>query len=79
MRGRSSSRSPDGDEITEQTELTETQRMALNTEFDSELKAGIEQLRNDRVYKRLNYLDSPQSARVKMEGRGDVMIFSSNN
>ena len=53
--------------------------MALNTEFDSELKAGIEQLRNDRVYKRLNYLDSPQSARVKMEGRGDVMIFSSNN
>ena len=53
--------------------------MALNTKFDGELKAGIEQLRNDRVYKRLNYLDSPQAARVKMEGRGDVMIFSSNN
>jgi len=53
--------------------------MALNKRFDSELKAGIEQLKTDRVYKRLNYLDSPQSARVKMEGRGDVLIFSSNN
>ena len=53
--------------------------MALNERFDSELKAGIEQLKNDRVYKRLNYLDSPQSARVKMEGKGDVLIFSSNN
>ena len=53
--------------------------MSLNRKFDNELKAGIEQLKADRVYKRLNYLDSPQSARVKMEGRGDVLIFSSNN
>ena len=53
--------------------------MALNTKFDDELKAGIEQLKTDKVYKRLNYLDSPQSSRVKMEGRGDVLIFSSNN
>ena len=53
--------------------------MAINNNFDSELKKGIEQLKADRVYKRLNYLDSPQSARVKMEGRGDVLIFSSNN
>lgn len=53
--------------------------MALNKKFDSELKAGIEQLKTDRVYKRLNYLDSPQSARVQMEGRGSVLILSSNN
>ena len=53
--------------------------MALNTKFDAELKAQIAQLKADKVYKRLNYLDSPQSARVKMEGRGDVLIFSSNN
>ncbi len=53
--------------------------MALNKRFDSELKAGIDQLKSDRVYKRLNYLDSPQSARVEMEGKGDVLIFSSNN
>src|SRR5688500_7523866 len=53
--------------------------MALNTNFNDELRRGIEQLKTDRVYKRLNYLDSPQSARVRMEGRGDVLIFSSNN
>jgi glycine C-acetyltransferase len=53
--------------------------VALNRKFDDELKTGIEQLKNDRVYKRLNYLDSPQSARVQMEGRGEVLILSSNN
>jgi glycine C-acetyltransferase len=53
--------------------------MTLNRNFDSELKAGIEKLKKDQVYKRLNYLDSPQSSRVRMEGRGDVLILSSNN
>jgi len=53
--------------------------VALNRNFNAELTAGIEQLKNDRVYKRLNYLDSPQSARVRMEGRGEVLILSSNN
>jgi hypothetical protein len=55
------------------------QQVALNRKFDDELKAGIEQLKKDKVYKRLNYLDSPQSARVRMEGRGEVLILSSNN
>jgi glycine C-acetyltransferase len=53
--------------------------VALNKNFDSELKAAIEKLRQDRVYKRLNYLASPQGARVQMEGRGEVVILSSNN
>jgi glycine C-acetyltransferase len=53
--------------------------VSLNTNFDSELKSAIEKLKADRVYKRLNYLDSPQGARVKMEGRGEVVILSSNN
>jgi glycine C-acetyltransferase len=53
--------------------------VALNRRFNDELTAGIEQLKTDRVYKRLNYLDSPQSARVRMEGRGEVLILSSNN
>jgi glycine C-acetyltransferase len=53
--------------------------VALNRKFDDELKAGIEQLKTDGVYKRLNYLGSPQSARVLMEGRGEVLILSSNN
>jgi glycine C-acetyltransferase len=53
--------------------------VALNTKFDSELKGAIDQLKEDRVYKRLNYLASPQDARVQMEGRGDIVILSSNN
>jgi len=53
--------------------------MSLNSGFVSNLDARIAQLRADRVYKTLNYLDSPQSARVRMEGRGDVLILSSNN
>jgi len=43
------------------------------------LTAEIDQFRKDGVYKRLNYLESPQGARVKMEGRGEVVILSSNN
>src|SRR2546423_12031470 len=53
--------------------------MAINKQFTAELRATLEQLKADKVYKRLNYLDSPQSAWVKMEGRGDVLILSSNN
>jgi glycine C-acetyltransferase len=47
--------------------------------FAADLAAQIDQLHRDHVYKRLNYLESPQSARVRMEGRGDVIILSSNN
>jgi glycine C-acetyltransferase len=53
--------------------------VALNKNVDSELKAAIEKLKQERVYKRLNYLASPQGARVQMEGRGEVVILSSNN
>src|SRR5437763_8958987 len=53
--------------------------VALNATFDSDLKNAIEKLKQDRVYKRLNYLASPQAARVQMEGRGEVIILSSNN
>ncbi len=53
--------------------------MALNTEFNASLDGAIAQLKTDGVYKRLNYLESPQAARVRMEGRGEVLILSSNN
>ena len=53
--------------------------MSLNQHFVSDLESRIAKLKADRVYKTLNYLDSPQSAHVTMEGRGDVMILSSNN
>ena len=49
--------------------------MSLTTD----LAAGLDQLRDDKVYKQLNYLDSPQGPRVRMEGRGEVLILSSNN
>lgn len=53
--------------------------MALNQNFTKQLHDTLEQLKADKVYKRLNYLDSPQSARVIMEGRGEILILSSNN
>lgn len=53
--------------------------MALNRQFTASLQASLEQLKQDRVYKTLNHLDSPQAARVTMEGRGEVVILSSNN
>ncbi len=53
--------------------------MTINTSFTRSLEDTIEQLKRDKVYKRLNYLDSPQAARVQMEGRGEVIILSSNN
>lgn len=50
-----------------------------NRTFVEELRSSLEELRQNRVYKRLNYLASPQAARVRMEGRGEVLILSSNN
>jgi glycine C-acetyltransferase len=51
----------------------------LNQSFVAGIEAQIEGFKKDRVYKRLNHLTSPQSAWVEMEGRGRVLILSSNN
>ena len=53
--------------------------MSLNSSFTTGLVAKIDQLKADKVYKRLNYLATPQGAWVEMEGRGTVLILSSNN
>jgi glycine C-acetyltransferase len=53
--------------------------MPLNATFEQSLRDQIAQLQADRVYKRLNHIASPQAARVLMEGRGEVLILSSNN
>jgi glycine C-acetyltransferase len=45
----------------------------------AQLQDELAEFKKDGIYKRLNYLDSPQAARVKMEGRGEVVILSSNN
>ncbi len=53
--------------------------MSRPAPFVARLEAELEQFKNDGVYKRLNHLDSPQASRVTMEGRGEVVILSSNN
>jgi glycine C-acetyltransferase len=47
--------------------------------LERRLEEALEGFVRDGIYKRLNYLDSPQAARVTMEGRGEVIILSSNN
>lgn len=49
--------------------------MSLKTELQAELDA----LTAAGTYKHLNYIESPQGARVRMEGRGEVIVLSSNN
>ena len=51
----------------------------MSSTLDVRLGAELAAFRADGVYKRLNYLESPQAARVRMEGRGEVIILSSNN
>ncbi len=51
----------------------------MTDSLDKRIHAELDGFRRDGVYKRLNYLDSPQAARVQMEGRGEVIILSSNN
>ncbi len=47
--------------------------------FVHRLEGELEQFIRDAVYKRLNFLESPQAPRGTMEGRGQVIILSSNN
>ena len=47
--------------------------------FAARLQAELEQFKQEGVYKRLNYLEAPQAARTNMQGRGEVVILSSNN
>ena len=51
----------------------------MNATLTARLEAELDGFRKDGVYKRLNHLDSPQGAVVRMEGKGDVVILSSNN
>lgn len=51
----------------------------MNQALESRLQGELDGFRKDGVYKRLNYIDSPQGPVVTMEGRGEVVILSSNN
>jgi glycine C-acetyltransferase len=47
--------------------------------FAARLETELAQFKKDGVYKRLNALEAPQGPRTIMEGRGEVVILSSNN
>jgi glycine C-acetyltransferase len=51
----------------------------LPDSLEQRLRDQLDRFRNDGVYKQFNYLASPQAPRVRMEGRGQVIILSSNN
>lgn len=47
--------------------------------LERRLAEELERFKREGVYKRLNHLDSPQGPVVRMEGRGEVIVLSSNN
>lgn len=51
----------------------------MTSPLETRLQAELEQFKRDRVYKTLNYIEGPQGPRVCMEGRGEVVVLSSNN
>lgn len=51
----------------------------MTNALDARLTTALAQFKVDGVYKRLNYLEGPQAPRARMEGRGEVIILSSNN
>ncbi|PKL93940.1 MAG: glycine C-acetyltransferase [Gemmatimonadetes bacterium HGW-Gemmatimonadetes-1] len=53
--------------------------MSTPNTLDTRLNAQLDGFRRDGVYKTLNHIASPQGPRVIMEGRGEVIILSSNN
>src|SRR5438132_11522396 len=51
----------------------------MNKQLEEQLAAELDQLRAAGTYKRFNILTSPMDAVVRMEGRGEVLVLSSNN
>ena len=51
----------------------------MNQAVERRLSAELQQFRDDGVYKQLNHIASPQGPVVTMEGRGEIIVLSSNN
>ncbi len=51
----------------------------MNARLNEELGAELDRLREAGTYKRFNVLTSPMAPVVGMEGRGEVIVLSSNN
>src|SRR5262249_60799477 len=52
---------------------------AVNATLDQQLGAELEALREARTYKHFLTIESAQGPVVRMSGRGDVLVLSSNN
>jgi glycine C-acetyltransferase len=51
----------------------------MNTMLQEQVGAELDALRDARTYKHFLTLESPQGPVVRMEGRGEVVVLSSNN
>jgi glycine C-acetyltransferase len=51
----------------------------MNKAYHDSLGLKVEEMKRRGTLKRLRTLQSPMDARVKMEGKGDIIILSSNN
>jgi len=51
----------------------------MNTQLQEQLTAELDALRDAGTYKHFNTLESPMDAVVRMEGRGEILVLSSNN
>jgi glycine C-acetyltransferase len=51
----------------------------VTTTLDRQVGSELDALREAQTYKRFLTLESPQGAVVRMEGRGEVIVLSSNN
>jgi len=47
--------------------------------LSTRLEQELDRFRADGVYKQLNFLEGPMAAHVPMEGRGNILVLSSNN
>ncbi len=51
----------------------------MNAAVEQRLRAALEEFEAKGVYKNLLYIESAQGPRVRMEGRGEIVVLSSNN
>lgn len=49
------------------------------SQLDARLQQELDELKRTGTYKRMQHLDSPMDPVVEMEGRGQVIVLSSNN
>jgi len=54
-------------------------RPTATNALEARVGTQLAEFREQAIYKRLNYLEGPQAPRVRMEGRGEIIILSSNN